>query len=109
MSNEIPIQCVLDAIPEAEREAQVARSRKIFGAVQAVHETAEGYTFSLPIEMLINVATWASFERLCCPFFEFDVTFLSSATTLDFTLSGGDAVKAFIRHEIIDQLIPTIS
>ncbi|MEQ8671974.1 MAG: hypothetical protein RLP44_28890 [Aggregatilineales bacterium] len=109
MTTEIPIQCVLDAIPEAEREAQVARSHEIFGAVQNVHETSDGYRFTLPIEKLITVATWVSFERLCCPFFAFGITFAPAATTFDFALNGGEEVKAFIRHEIVDQLIPTIS
>lgn len=105
MTDEIPIQCVLDAIPENERDAQVARSREIFGAVQSVDENADGYTFILPLDLLPTVATWVSYEHLCCPFFEFTIRLAPSATKLEFSLSGGDTVKAFIAHEIVGELV----
>lgn len=102
MSDEINLICNLDAIED--REAHVAVSERVFGAVMDTQETADGYEFKLPVERLNDVALWMSNERLCCPFFHFSLNLAPESSHLWLSLGGSDAVKALIKADIIEKI-----
>lgn len=94
--------CQMGAIPPAEREQHRAAIEEIFGAVQEVRETPEGYSFRLPGEAawLTRAAGFIARERLCCPFFTFGLVLEPAGGALWLSLTGPEGVKEVIRAEI---------
>jgi hypothetical protein len=98
----IPLACNLNAIPASERAAHEALIGQIFAAVLEKHELPEGYAFRLPAEsdIIRQVAAFVANERLCCPFFRFEMVLEPDAEVFWLRLTGPqDGIKAFIEME----------
>jgi hypothetical protein len=71
------IACNPSAIDPADRDAHVEVSKRIFSAetIMEIRELPNGYGFRLPLEtpMIHKVAAFIANERLCCPFFTFNM------------------------------------
>lgn len=65
-------------------------------------EAADGYAFQFPSDAktFATVAEWIGNERLCCPFFEFDVHVGDSTEPLTLRITGPEGVKQFIKAEL---------
>ena len=90
-----PLVCDLDAIPAGDRSTHNALAETIFSSVIGRRELEDGYTVQLPVDCWVDVARWASLERLCCPFLDFS---LNLSREGDFWLSiiGPDGVKGIL-------------
>jgi len=64
-------------------------------------ELPDGYAFRLKSEQiaLSEVVEWISWERKCCPFFDFEIALERDHGPLWLKLRGADGVKIFIRAE----------
>jgi hypothetical protein len=96
-ASEIPIACCLAGPEVALRRAELATG--MFKAVQQVQELENGYAFQFPgnkdwAEKLLNFIV---FERECCPFFTFELTFEPDKGSIWLRLCGNDEVKAFVQ------------
>lgn len=62
-------------------------------------EIRDGYEFDFPPSAFQSVAEWIMLERLCCPFFNFELRLEANDAPLAMHLSGSSGVKQFIRAE----------
>lgn len=93
------LTCKLNALTAAERKKHTALSRKVLAAFGAPEATADGWTISLPIEMLADMAKWIDGERKCCPFLRFAIVVEPGGKTARLTLTGREGVKEFLAAE----------
>jgi hypothetical protein len=94
------IACDLSAIPAGERAAHVARAeRLLFQDCQERRELPDGYAWRFAADQYGEVAAYVANERRCCPFLTFTVELAPSGGPLWLRLTGGAAVKAFLRSE----------
>ena len=94
----MPIACDLAALSPVEREQQAATFERLRQVLLEVAELPDGYAIRLPTadDMLRLVADFMSFERRCCPFFEFNLQVTPEAGPIWLRLTGRPEVKAFI-------------
>ena len=92
----------MSAIAINERAGHLAKTDKLFRVVQEIRELPNGYSFKLPndSDLLLTAAGFISLERLCCPFFDFNLEVESKGGALWLSLTGRDGVKPFIMAEI---------
>ena len=66
--------CDLGALNRTERAQHSALVERLRGSIVHVTELKDGYRFTLkPGMTLVELATWASLERRCCPFFDIGI------------------------------------
>lgn len=107
---ESPFACDMTAIEPGERGRHMATIGELFHAVEAVRDLPNGYAFRLPnkADMLIKAAEFISLERLCCPFFGFNIGVEAEGGPLWLSLTGRDGVKPFIRAEVGGHLVEAV-
>lgn len=95
--------CNMNAMTKEQRKRQ---SQFLTPALHsqrlAAKEIEDGYEFMFPSDAhtLQLVAEWIGNERLCCPFFTFDVHLLNGSEPMTLHIAGPEGVKEFIRAEI---------
>lgn len=101
-----PFACDITAIAPEQRGAHLATIEKLFRSVQRKRELPDGYAFELPndSEVLLTAAEFISLERLCCPFFGFELQVEREGGSVWLSLMGRDGVKPFILAEIGEHL-----
>lgn len=93
--------CNLNALDNVQK----ARYREIFDhlnqARQAVKELNDGYAFRFIIEpkLFQETAEFVVYERLCCPFFNFELAVEQDSNRFWLRLRGQEGIKEFIRAE----------
>ena len=99
--DEIPFACSLTALTAAERAHHSDLSKELHSAVKDVRELDNGYAFQLSgdAKTISMVAEWVSLERLCCPFFTFQLEVASESKPMWLRMTGRDGVKDFMRTE----------
>lgn len=97
---DIPIACTLSDFDMAQRLDSTIAS--LFQQANGRQELADGYRFQFPgtDELAVQLLDFIKFERNCCAFLTFALTFEPNHGPIWLTLSGGDGVKAFIRQEL---------
>lgn len=68
---------------------------------QSVKELSDGYAFRYKADsqLIQDAAEFIVYERLCCPFFTFELAVEPDANRLWLRLRGQNGVKEFIRNE----------
>lgn len=95
--------CNMNAMTKEQRKRQ---SQFLTPALHSqrlsAKEVEDGYEFTFPSDAhtLQLVAEWIGNERLCCPFFTFDVRLRNGAEPMTLHIAGPEGVKEFIRAEI---------
>lgn len=99
--NEIPFACSLTALTAAERAHHSDLSKELHSAVKDIRELDNGYAFQFSGEAktISMVAEWVSLERLCCPFFTFQLEIASESKPMWLRMTGREGVKEFMRTE----------
>jgi len=94
--------CSMTAIPADQRSAHLGTLEKLFRAVECIDELRNGYTFRLPnqSDVLLEAAQFIALERLCCPFFSFQLNVEGERGAIWLSLTGQEGVKPFIMAEI---------
>lgn len=93
-----PIACRLDRLTETERARERLLLQFIREATLETRELPMGYALGLPNDsaVLLQIAEFISLERLCCPFFHFEVQIEPEAGPVWFRLTGREGVKQFL-------------
>ena len=101
-SKEVPIACKLGALDPAERARHQALAKQLRESVQDIRELSDGYALRLPADARAIMATaeWVTRERLCCPFFVFEMEVGGEAGEFWLRLTGREGVKQFIEAEM---------
>lgn len=94
----IPIACNPKAIPAGKRDRWAEVGKQVYAAVQEIQTMPDGYGFRLPPDstMLLKMAEYMAYERLCCPFLHFTVEIESGEGPFWLRLTGGEGVKEYI-------------
>jgi hypothetical protein len=95
---ESPLACNLDAFTAAERPRYGELRKMIASAVIGKRELADGVALKVATDRitLAHLAEWISFERKCCPFFDFRIDVAREAGPVWLSLTGRAGVKAFL-------------
>jgi hypothetical protein len=95
--------CNMKAMTPAQRKRHTeVLSPALQSARLNVSELADGYAFQFPSDAKTfqTVAEWVGNERLCCPFFDFDIRVGDESAPMTLRISGPDGVKQFIKAEL---------
>ncbi|MDT7811352.1 MAG: hypothetical protein QOJ42_1268 [Acidobacteriaceae bacterium] len=95
--------CNMKAMSPEERKRQSeVLSPGLRASKLSSKELADGYEFQFPSDAKTYqmVAEWIGNERLCCPFFDFDLRVGDASAPMSLKISGPEGVKQFIRAEL---------
>ena len=100
--NESAFACNTEALDDGQRQRYAVLFRRLGEARQEVRELPDGYEFRYPADAatIQAVAEFVTYERLCCPFFNFTLVVESEGGPLRLRLTGREGVKDFIRVEM---------
>lgn len=101
-----PVACDLTAIPEEDRERHAEAARTVLESIEKEDELSPGYAFRLPAETRVIEQTGAflSRERLCRPFFRFELTIQPDGEDVWMKLTGDSGVKTYIENALLPEL-----
>ena len=100
VSLDIPIACTLSDTALAKwREDTILT---LFQQAEASRELEDGYSFCFPgtDDWADQLLDFIKFERRCCAFFTFGLSFEPNQGHIWLSLRGGDEIKTFIRTEL---------
>ena len=93
-----PLACNLDAISAADRPRYNELRKMLAAAVVGTRELPNGLAIQIATDRLAlaQLAEWISFERRCCPFFDFGIDVARESGPVWLSLTGREGVKAFL-------------
>jgi hypothetical protein len=96
---EIALACSLDALSTSEREQHRDLTKQMREAIREIKELPQGFAFRFEgdSEQVVALARWVAFERLCCPFFSFQMEVGSKDEPLWLKITGRNGAKEFMR------------
>ncbi|WP_263381624.1 hypothetical protein [Granulicella arctica] len=95
--------CDMRAMTSAQRKRHSeVLSPALKSARLSTSELRDGYAFQFPSDAktFATMSEWIGNERLCCPFFEFDVHVGDATGPMTLRITGPEGVKQFIRAEL---------
>jgi len=97
-ASEAPFACNLEAFTAAERLRYQELRRMLSSAVIGKRELPDGLALQIATDRiaLAHLAEWISFERKCCPFFDFGIEVARESGPVWLTLTGRRGVKDFL-------------
>ena len=98
---ESPFACNVAALNTEQRQRYTALVKKLKDSVREVRELEDGYALRFPAESstVQELAEFIIYERLCCPFFDFELAVEREGGPAWLRLRGREGVKDFIREE----------
>lgn len=89
------------ALNVEERRRILSLLKELKANIKEVKELPDGFALRLPQEstLLRDTAEFISYERLCCPFFDFELGVEREGGAMWLRLRGREGVKDFIRME----------
>jgi hypothetical protein len=91
--------CNMAAFSADELQQYQALSQTLHTSLQETKELRDGYAFKLPADALVSTSQWVSYERRCCPFFNFELQVAPDGGPLWVRITGDRGVKQFIETE----------
>ena len=97
-SSETPLACDLSAISTAERPRYNELRGMLAKSATGKRDLVNGIAIQVSTERmgLAQIAEWISFERKCCPFFEFRIEVAPKSGPVWITMTGPAGVKEFL-------------
>jgi hypothetical protein len=101
-AQESPFACNMLALDAEGRKRHKAVSALMRTAVKEVQDLPDGYAFRFPAEQatILLLSEFIARERLCCPFFRFELIAEQEDGPLWLRLRGREGVKEFIKAEL---------
>ena len=98
-----PIACNLFGLTEQQRKRQQELREQLFEGDRDVRELSDGYAIGLPATAanILAAAEFVTLERLCCPFFRFELSVGGNSEPVWLRLTGGKDVKEFLKSELM--------
>jgi len=96
------VACRLDALTTSERARHADLRAALESAILRVEELPDGFALHLPADaaVLVGAAEWIALERVCCPFFRFELILEGSSRRATLRLSGSAEAKELLRAEL---------
>lgn len=101
-----PLACDLTAIPADVREEHVLSAPQLFSLAQEVLELPDGFAIRFLNEPghFMAIARFIENERLCCPFFRFELEIKPNGGPLWLRLTGGEGVKDLLKTTLFESI-----
>lgn len=101
-----PFACNMNAIEPALRNKHIEKIKEVFQLTKEIKEIPNGFVFLFPDEssLLINLMAFVEKERLCCPFFGFNIEIEPEGGIVLLKIYGREGVKEFIKAEFGNNL-----
>ena len=101
---DIPIVCDLTAIPADQREAHIARSKRLLDVeFEERHELPDGYAWRFSADQYTELCAFIDNERRCCAFLAFTLEVAPQRGPLWLRITTSAAGRAALL-EGVDQL-----
>jgi hypothetical protein len=99
---EVPLACDLSALTDEQRERHRELSGRLRADVTEVRELGNGYAFRHSADggVLLAIAQFVAYERLCCPFFEFEISVGRGGGPIWLRISGEGEAKRVLEAEM---------
>jgi len=99
---EVPVACNWSALTAVQQQRQRALYRQLRANVEEVMELEDGYAFrhSPDRAVLLAIAEFVANERLCCPYFEFGITFERAGGPVWLRMTGGEEAKRLLEAQM---------
>lgn len=96
-----PFVCNMTALSQNQRERYKEILENLSDSRQSIKELGDGYAFRFKADaqLIMDAAEFIVYERLCCPFFNFELAVEQDTNRLWLRLRGQDRIKEFIRSE----------
>lgn len=93
--------CSLTALTAEQRKRHAELRKALSASIKEIRELPDGYAFRLPddAKTILSAAEFITYEKLCCPFFKFNLEIESDGKPVWLKLSGRDGVKQFLKTE----------
>ena len=93
-----PLACDLGAISASDRPRYNELRRAVVASVVGKRELPDGLAIQIDTARIAlpQLAEWISFERKCCPFFEFRIDLAAESGPVWLSLTGRAGVKEFL-------------
>jgi hypothetical protein len=93
--------CNMLALNSEERKRHIEVAKRLRTGTKEERELPDGYAFRFSSDQptILLVSEFIARERLCCPFFTFEMVVEPEDGPLWIRLRGAEGVKAFIRAE----------
>ena len=103
--SESPIACIPKAMDIKQRERHQKLMKQLQAHIQEIRELSDGYAFRLSSEssIYLEVAEFITLERLCCPFFNFELELEPEAGPLWVRITGRKGVKDIVLSEFVNK------
>jgi hypothetical protein len=97
-----PFACDMTALDAEGRVRHAVVTRQLTDVIQEVKELPDGYAlrFTPSQESILLASEFIAREKLCCPFFSFDLVVEKDGGPVWLQLRGREGVKAFIQAEL---------
>ena len=94
--------CAMNKLTADQRTALSSAMHRLIDAKPATKELANGYEmrFDHAGELYSAATTWIENERVCCPFFSFNVALSQNDGPMTIRLTGPKGVKEFIDGDL---------
>ena len=101
---DIALACNIDALKKDERDRHFDLVTQWREVVEKVVELPTGYAFRFASEtaILMGLAEFVGRERLCCPFFLFEIAVEANGGPIWLRMMGGEEVKSFVRENLLN-------
>jgi len=98
-NEEIVYACNPSALDKDQRARYSVLTKQLIAAKQEMQELSDGYALRFPAnsQTIKDVAEFVTYERLCCPFLNFEM--VVEGENLSLRLKGAEGVKGFIKTE----------
>jgi hypothetical protein len=99
--NDTPFACNMAALNSEQKKRVLGLLEELKAKRQEVNELPDGFAFryAMGSDMLLNAAEFIAYERLCCPFFSFELEVEKDDGSMWLRLKGREGVKDFIKIE----------
>lgn len=92
--------CNPSAMNKEQRARYSVLTEQLFASRREIQELPNGYAvnFSASAQTIKDTAEFITYERLCCPFLNFEMTI--EGENLSLHLKGEEGVKEFLKAEL---------
>lgn len=93
--------CQMNALDAGQRGRYNTITRTLKDARQELRELEDGYAFRFKAEsqLIQDAAEFIAYERLFCPFFDFELFVENASDSFWLRLRGQEGIRKFIRSE----------
>ena len=92
--------CNPAAMDKEQRARYSVLTKRLFASKKEIQELTDGYAvgFSANPQTIKDAAEFITYERLCCPFLNFEMAI--EGENLSLRLKGEEGVKKFLKSEL---------